>query len=300
MKAEQMKRNRLWALAALAVVLFVALACMPVAATDINPWPTNNKTYVPVTNIKYDDFLNGKYYLNLSQVTGGSGGSGSLQATHITSDTNVPLGNVYSGGSTGTFYVSDTGGRGGQDNIIIMVAINSTNSTDLSNFNVDLTTSGYSWDPQVGGSPYCVNSGNYIDPITLSYSNSDYLPYNNADVQQSWKFAPTKNYPIYWGQDISANKQFKMILADTQVGTINQTWYSGAPCNGGSLTDKGMAKITYDITSNPSNAAIISFNAYAFTRNASQAQDSINWANAVNTSTQTGWTNISGWKVLPT
>ena len=60
-----------------------------------------------------------------------------------------------------------------------------------------------------------------------------------------------------------------------------------------------MTNITYAIMSNPSNASMIAFNAYAYTANAAQGPDSINWLNAVNTSAQVGWTNVSGWVVTP-
>ena len=119
-------RNRLWAMAALAVVLFVALASMPVAA-DINPWTVggiNSDTCVPPANFALYGYTNGncdptQYYFNLTNA------SGSLNAIHITNDITNQNGGVYTTtASSGTFYVSDTGGRGGEDDIILLAAIN--------------------------------------------------------------------------------------------------------------------------------------------------------------------------------
>ncbi len=108
------KRNRLWAMAALAVVLFVALAAMPVAAQNyVIPYPQNNQTYVPVANaggarFPSTPYGNAYYYINLTNTSPSAG----ARALHITNspatDNFAGQDTSISGGSnTGTFYISD-------------------------------------------------------------------------------------------------------------------------------------------------------------------------------------------------
>ncbi|MDD1694333.1 MAG: hypothetical protein LUQ71_06370 [Methanoregula sp.] len=298
MRKEQKHLNRLWWMASAVVLLIFASAVAPVAAVE---WPSNNKTWIPVNGSQYGN-TSGYYYFNLSSMKANA----SSNAIHITDSLSTPSGGIYTRSTYGpdTIYVSDTGGRGGQDDIILMVAINSTTPADLSSFSIDITTSGYTWSPLAGGSPANVTyDENYTTPLSgVSFNSANYL--TGSDIEQAWKFAPSKNYPLYSGQVMAQNNLSKLILIDTNVGTINSTWFNltyydtrYAPV---ALEDNGLAKITYNITSTPSNAATIAFNAYAYTKYAAQAPDSVNWINKVNTSTETSGvaaTGISSWKV---
>ncbi|MCK9630648.1 MAG: hypothetical protein M0R30_03300 [Methanoregula sp.] len=285
---KQAHMNRLWWMASAVVLLFVAAAVVPVAAVE---WPSNNKTFIPVNDIRFDNFSDGTYYFNLSIMTTDA----SAKAIHITdSPTNFP-GGVYTKTTVGpdTFYVSDTGGRGGQDDIILMVAINSTNQTDINNFGINITTNGYQWIPQSGGIPDEVDpEADYVNPLNAKpYNSGHYL--TGSDIQQDWKFAPQTDYPIYNGQIMSSEQKFKMILIDTKVGTINGTWYNET-YTPQALENNGFTKITYEITSNPSSDALIAFNVYAWNEQAAQAPNAVNWINKV---LSTSGTAPSGWKV---
>jgi len=145
MKAERVKRNRLWAMAALAVVLFVALAAMPVAAVEWTDGGHNNNTYIPVANpnVRFPSWNSTHYYFNLTNVTGG------MNAIHISANNYSFQGGVYtSNDPIDTFYVSDTGGRGCQDDILLLVAVN---STDPDSFAITINASGYRWSPTDDG-----------------------------------------------------------------------------------------------------------------------------------------------------
>lgn len=285
-------------MAAVAVVLFVALVVMPVAASA---WPDYHDTDVYVTNPppRFPSIFSGSPYSYFNMTNA----SGSLNAIHITnSNTNYKGTCYFKNTLSDTFYVSDTGGRGGQDNIILLVAVNSTNSTDLSNFSIRIKEYGYNWTPVAGGSPPAYASITYWDPsIDVTLGSSDYLNYSDENVQQKWKFAPTANFPIYCGQDMTTSDPnlFKMFLVDNRVGTINGTWYNNTYPTAPALNDNGMTKIEYQILSAPSSSAKIAFNVYAYTDQAAQGAESYNWLNNVNTSAQASSTSYSGWLVRP-
>lgn len=294
MKAEHMKQNRLWAMAVVAVLLFVALAVMPVAASV---WPDYHDTIVPIANqpprFTYQNATG--YYFNLTNATGG------MNAIHITDSTSSPAGACYlkntAADLNGTFYVSTTGGRNGQDDIILMVGISSTNQTDIDNFNIDIKEHGYNWSPTSSGTvPELVTYYSPSIDVTLDSTN---LLKDGDDVvvSQPWKFAPTADYPIYCGQDLSNEEEFVLWLVDNRVGTINGTWYNQTYPSQPLLNDKGMTKIDYAILSHPSSSALIAFNVYAYNNQTTQGQG-INWLNKVNISGAPS-SGSSGWLVQP-
>ena len=128
MKTENVKRNRLWAMAAMVVVLFVALAAMPVAAQDANPLNPQNILNIPVIN-KQRVSINettapGTYFFDI----GNNLTNGGQNAVHVT-DTNATPNGIFHNSSilnpsdvdmlNGSFYISDTGGKGYEDEAIL-------------------------------------------------------------------------------------------------------------------------------------------------------------------------------------
>ena len=97
-----------------------------------------NQIYVGVANengAKYDDYDNGTYYIKFNDPGGG------VNALHITTDPNTPAGQVtYTEDQSGVFYVSDTGGRGFEDDAVLMVAVSGTIPDD---FELQIKSSGY-------------------------------------------------------------------------------------------------------------------------------------------------------------
>ncbi|MCK9632153.1 MAG: hypothetical protein M0R30_10980 [Methanoregula sp.] len=302
--------NRLWWMASAVVLLFVALAVAPVAASNViytNTAHNNNHTYIPMANppIQYSSTYLGDpyYYVNLTNTTGG------LNAIHITNDISDQVGACYESPDTpnpGTFYVSDTGGRGGQQDIILLIAINSTNVTDITNFNVDVKEHGYRWliSPKSGSPPDYPNI-TYVSPsIDVTLNADNYLENDSVDLFQKWKFAPTADYPVYCGQDMgSTSKLFKFLAVDNKVGTINGTWYNLTYPTAPTLTNNGMTKIEYNITSGPSSNATIAFNVYAYNNQTlpqkvgGSLPPAINWLNRVRTYDDPDDGTYSGWKV---
>jgi len=299
------ERKNLAGMAAVAALLFIAMAAMPVAAAE---WPSNNNTFIiPANGIRSNgdnggsaNFSyngNGSYYFMMLNGTQG------MNAIHITNSPATPNGGVYNSQPTsGSLYVSSTGGHTGDDAVLLLIAVNSTTATDVSRFAITLNVSGYNWAPLAGAvAPTFTNQSDYnaryYNSSTLSkrFALSDYLETSSGnDAMQRWKLAPLNNYPIFGGQDMTVDKNFKLMLIDLNAGAISTT--SGF---NNQLHDQGMVNVTYQITSNPSSAARIAFNTYVFNRDAPQAKGTVHWLNRVNSSTDGAGTSYSGWMVTP-
>ena len=100
-------------------------------------------------------------------------GTQGMNAIHITNVTSNFYGGVYNNQSTyGTFYVSSTDGHHGVDDVLLLVAVNSSNSTDLSNFAIHLDVSGYNWAPLEGADAPPFEDGWTIEDYNDTYYNA--------------------------------------------------------------------------------------------------------------------------------
>ncbi|MDD5188624.1 MAG: hypothetical protein PHF57_10510 [Methanoregula sp.] len=280
MKKEDVRTNRFWGIVAIAVLLFVTMAVMPVAAD--NPWAEGYQdTSIPVANppLRFDPDSDGLYYYNLTNE------AGSVNSTHITNDFTNLFGGIYKQQPiAGIFYISDTGGRQYQDDIVLLVAVNSTTQSDIDTFEINITSSGYQWDPvfdkpsKKGAPPFTKLS--WQNPaVSEIFNSTHYLNLTDgSDVFQNWKFGPTANYPIFSGQDVESDGPFKLLLVDLKVGVFANSSSPGYS----SLNNSGTVKVNYSITSNPSSNAKIIFNANAYSNCTNQGSNQINWINKVN------------------
>ncbi len=294
-------------MATVALLLFVALAVMPVAAVFPWPqWPSNNDTFILPANgmrtygdaeTEYVDFSyngNGTYYFMMLNGTQG------MNSIHITNKSSSAFGQLTNTTSeSGIFYITSTDGHTAVDNVLLLIAINSTNTSDIDNFAIDMNVRGYNFIPQDGANapPWDPDDYQYVyynaSTLSRTFTASDYMKNESAtsNVSQRWKFAPLDNYPIYGGQDMSIDQPFRLILADLNVGAIsNRSPYNPL------MIDNGTVNVTYDITSNPSSSSIISFNAYIYNEDANQAKRTVHWLNAL---VPNAGTAPSGWKVTP-
>jgi hypothetical protein len=204
---------------------------------------------------------------------------GGLNALHISTNTLEPYGQVTtSTEQSGTFYFSDTGGRGFFDDLILMVAVN---GEVPDNFRVHIRSSGYRWNPtgELNQPP---------EPADLTYVNGavdetftkEQLIYG----PQTWKPAGENSpmaYPIYYGQDTSdPNTRAKFMFVDLRVGAIGPN--SGLK----NLTDNGFAKIEYSVENLDTYAA---FNAYGWCNQSNQGKG-ITWSNMLQGEGSSGYT----------
>jgi hypothetical protein len=206
----------------------------------------------------------------------------------------------------GTFYVTDTGGKGGQDDIVLLIAVNSADLGDpesqIDSVSINITASGYYWTPSSSGSP--TSPATYDTPLSAKlFTSADYLKDSSGDLFQEWKFAPTYDYPVYCDQVMGGNASlFKFIAVDTKVGTINQTWWDAKYSP---LAYEYPTKITYNITKGSlTTGSIIAFNAHAYNNQTlpqkvgGSLPPAINWLNRVYYSGDSIDPDLcSGWKI---
>lgn len=319
MRKEEAHMNRMWWIASAAVLLFVAAAVAPVAA--VNEWPDNHQITIPIANQppRFPYQSSTGYYFNMSTATGG------MNAIHITdlSTTNdCQSGWLYNGtcfskivestNNQGRLYISDTGGRGGQDDILLLIAVNSTEPDDLSEFAITINASGYKWIPTSDGyiPPWDPESSRPVFTYwNDSFDSGDFLTYSGDDVFQNWKFAPTADYPLFNSQAMIEGNYAKMMLIDLNMGvvgnqsqvgrTFSHTYYQN-------LTDLGMVNVTYTITG-PSGGFLsednpyVAFNAYAYANWTTKEAQGVNWLNRVYKDGDSNLiiANSSGWSYSP-
>lgn len=198
---------------------------------------------------------------------------GGLNALHITNSDSTPYGQVTpNGGETGTFYISDTGGRGYDDDAILMIAVNDS----IEDFSIHIDASGYQWEPTADGTAPLTVAHNSTT-LDRTFNQSDFLTWD-GEVEQIWKPYTTDNYPIFYGQDMNDEANtFHLMFIDLNAGVlgINYTY-----------VDKGMAKVNYSIEG--AHPGTVVFNAYTFC-NQSNQQRGVSWTNAVTGDGASGW-----------
>ena len=213
--------------------------------------PSNRHIFINVSNdegVKYNNDSayyigpNGTYYI-LAE-------GGGLNQLHVTNSTDNVYGqvtviNATSTSSSGVFYVTTTGGRGYNDDIILLLSVKGPISD---NFSVTIISSGYNW-TVTGAKPTTMNYVNGAVNETFTKSDFQYGP-------QIYKPGPgtlgTWSLPLYYGQNTSdASTAEYLMFIDLYVGNIN----TGA-------IDNGATKVEY-IFNNLNTTA--SFNPYAWT-----------------------------------
>ena len=254
------------------LVLFVAvmLGTQVMGVQAISPLPGYTDIYIQCSNpegIAFNFTGTGTYYL----------GSGGFNAVHVTTDTSNANGQyTISPNQSGVFYVTNTGGRVYQDDVILMIAVN---GTIPDNFRVHINASGYSWMPSS-----VQNQGPDLNAITYNTGavNETFTKGDFLYGPQNWKptgdnavsGAAVPNYPIFINENMSDPSTMSQIMfIDTHVGALTGTQGSTY----GQLIDNGYAKIQFSFENLPSSAF---FNVYAW-NNATSHGQSMGWANSI-------------------
>ena len=248
---------------------------------------------VPAADIS-SNVLSDAYHVNIG--TANAGGfyikfdGGGLNALHITTSTSEPYGQVTSTSSqSGTFYISDTGGRGFCNDMVLMVAIKKPedDSSLPDNMQIKIKSSGFQWESTgVLNEPPLLADVTYVEGAvdgTYGISSILYGP-------QKWKPAgqnSPKNYPLYYGQDMSDSSDlFYFFFVDLKVGDLGSS--SGLAS---SLQNEGMIKIEYSIE-NLDNG-MVSFNGYGWCdENQANQGEGISWTNDLTGSSPSGYSVI--------
>lgn len=203
---------------------------------------------------------------------------GGLNALHITTNPDDPYGQVTTTEETfGTFFLSDTGGRGFFDNIFLMVAVKGDVPDD---FSLRVKASGYRWTPTaVLNMPPSEENVTYIDgSVEDTFTKVDFI-YG----PQKWKPAGATdpmNYPIYFGQDMSdSSEEFHIMFIELNAGLL------GPNAGLSDLTDNGMIQLEYSVD-NP--GSMVAFNIYGWCNQSNQGKG-ISWTNMVSGEGSSGY-----------
>ena len=216
--------------------------------------PAANDVYLKVANdagAKFNAFGDNTYHVLWT--------GGGFNSLHISNGEGTVYGEVTcTEDQSGTFYVTTTGGRGYQDDIVLLIAVN---GSVPDNFAMHVQAEG------------CVFEPNPIphqepDPSTVTY-DPDTLDewFTKEDLiygPQIWRPAGSQ-YPLFPYQDMSDDSNtFRMMAIDLNTGVLtNQP-----------------AKITYEFKNLQTYAAV---NAYGYAKNiisgGTTVYDVLSWAN---------------------
>lgn len=279
----------------LVLVVFFCLAATVGTVSAYTQISTNKNVDLTVANnAKFDVYSNNQYNFFSANQNPGQG----LNALHISSDPTNLYGDItnetYTANTPGTFYLTDTGGRGWDDDGILMIAVNGSIS-ELSNLNITITSSGYNWTPVTTGT-YPAYNATTRDGIIQSFTASDFNS-NTTGYSSTWKPCPYTNYAIYDGQNVANSSEFHIIFVDLHAGIIGSSTLAREDWSSANVINNGALEVTYTISGLPSSS-MVAFDAYAFCNSSNQGQG-IRWTNSVNTdgnrTTGTSGYNIASW-----
>jgi hypothetical protein len=190
--------------------------------------PSNSNVLLQISNdgtARFDDYGNNTYHFFSPTQSGTQG----MNALHITTDPAESSGQItVSGNQSGVFYLADTGGRGWDDDGILMLAVN---GTIPDNFRVTVKASGYRWTPVLTGTYPTFEDVTYVpEALNETFTKDDFL-YG----PQIWRPCAATNYPIFDGQDMTDTENtFSILFIDLNAGilganTLSQSSFAGSP-----------------------------------------------------------------------
>jgi hypothetical protein len=248
----------------IAAALLCAAAVTAACAADVarESIPTNKHVHFRVANdegARFDLFGNDSYYVKFD--------GGGLASLHVTTNPLDRFGQVTrTNAANGSFFITDTGGRGVFDDIILLVAVRDPLPDD---FKVRIRSSGYTWapTPEVNKVP---------DRQALTYHETALdETFDAKDFRyepQSWKPSGTPNFPVMEGADPKAPENvFRFLFVDLYVGEL------GLNSELVGLKDHGAAKVEFSLANTSSPVA---FDIYAYNNQSNQGKG-VSWSNMV-------------------
>ena len=241
--------------------------CIEVTSSPLSNY---NNIYINLANdngISFNTNGNGTYYIQT--LLSANGGFNAIHIANNTTYTTNYGSYTFTYNQSGVFFVTDTGGRGYQDNVILMLAVN---GTIPDNFTIHITAYGYNWTPSgfMNAAPSLTDINAYGVTINETFYKNDFI-YG----LQNWK--PTggnANYPIYVDQNMSdSSNMFHIMFIDLYAGLLGSNYDGG----NSQFVNNGAVKIEYCFENLASFAA---FNAYAWNWNTSQGQGML-WTNSI-------------------
>lgn len=269
-----------------AFVVLLAVCCvLPAVADDTSASLGVFPGHSDIGNMAFANAATGAYYFKFDQANGGG-----INAVHIASSAGASpdYGDVTTTTSqSGTFYITETGGRGYQDEAILMIAVKS----DIpGNFTIHIKSSGYSWVPTgVSNQPPTLANITFHDgAVDQTFGPSQFV-YGPQNWRPAGNNEPS-NYPVYNGQDTTdTTNTFDIMFVDLKAGPLG----SNGALDTSSLQNNGAIRVDYTIQN---LNTVATFDVYAWNEATSQGQG-ISWSNGL-TSGSSVPSMISGYTVL--
>jgi PKD repeat protein len=260
--------------------IFTVLALLAILTLSAQavPLPGYNNITVTVANDAgphYDSFWNGTYSIRFEGETRGQ------NALHVTTDPAQPYGQVtFTSNRSGTLFVSDTGGKGYEDDVLLLVGVREPVPDD---FRIHLVAHGHQWIP---------NPVSNRAPETYAYAGTTLNEtFTAADLiygPQTWRPCGGPGYPVYDGQEMAdESNRFRMMFVDLNAGVLGKN-----ATGHGTLTDLGAVRVEYSLDGTATQVAL---NAYAFCNLSNNGATMIAWTNRL-----AGGSGYSGYVVNAT
>jgi hypothetical protein len=253
--------------------------------------------FIPVTDIKHDDYGNNTYHFTI----GNNITNGGMNAVHISNSNSTPDGQLNRlTERNGSFFITDTGGKGYEDEAILMIAVQNTAS--VTQFTVDLSADGYHSVPHAPSTAPTweeITANGFMTPAYHrdNIGQADFTEISGSDVQQKWKPAAppfdsgTNGY--FWNNQTTSDGNYRLMFIDLNVSLVG----TAAPTGGFNssyrdyLNYSGNPKVTYNIS--PNYHGKVAFVPYAYvnytTGGGSYFDKAIGWTSRANGSAQSDW-----------
>ena len=253
--------------------------------------PTNNLFFVDVANdsgVKYNiDYTNYKdlYGSNWGAADGTyfvkaqGGGQNELRISEATTGGSVITKATALSTYTGSFYITNSGGRGFDNDIILLASVKGPVSND---FSLSVKASGYDWTPAAPGAyqPPAPTDAQHVVGVNETFTKTDliYGPQSTRPGPSGWS-------NMYNGQVAGDTSGYNMMFVDLYAGNIKSTTLPN-------LVDQGAVRVDFTLTGLYDTT--VALNAYGWTT-ASFQGEGINWTNST-----AGGTNGSGFVLTST
>jgi len=257
---------------------------------------TTNHNYIKVANDDGVKFYNWdySYYGDGGGIYGGAigpntylvkadgGGTNELRISSTTTAGGVVTQASTSNNPSGSFFVTNSGGRGFDNDIIIALAVTGPVSD---NFGVRVKSSGYVWTAPPSGNydPTVPTDYVFVQGIDKTFGKADFLygpqvlrPGTSSTIANAIAGA----LPIFYSDTVNPSTPAYLMFIDLKVGNIKSTTISG-------LTNDGAAKVDFSFTG-LDQPTKIAFAGYGWC-SASKQSDGINWTSAMTGSSASGY-----------
>ena len=228
----------------------------------------------------YDSVHPGTYFFNIgNNMYNGGQNAIHISDSYLTADGTITV----TASPTGTFYITDTGGKGYEDEAVLLIAVQETGSS--AEFSIDLVVEGYKFlDHAANVAPTVDEVGTFnSEAYVATLDASDFLTYDGALVSQAWKPSTGStgdvNMKFFDGQDLAGPK-YNLILVDLNTSIVGRNAAYQT-----TLTNYGNPKVTYTI--HGYSGGNVSFAPYAYvsyqTGGGSYFDRTVGWASRSST-----------------